>query len=79
MPEFTAFIIEEEEWELMVALDPDFNQLSFEENKGRYLVLNFQKKNEDRIPWMIVHPKTFSTMFREIKNDKHINRYKFVE
>lgn len=73
-----GFIIDEAEWELMCALDPHFNELSFEENRGRYLVIN--TKNDDGvIRWLIVKPEVFEQHFDHITNGEPIKMYNFVQ
>jgi len=80
MPQFTALIIDKLEWDLMVALEPHFSELSFEENKGRYLVLNYLPKDEE-VPtrWSIFTPEMFEQYFDHIENATPIKTYNFIE
>lgn len=80
MARFKALIIGEAEWELMIALDPHFDELSYEENEGRYLVLNYTSEHtEEPVRWMIVTPETFASMFHVMTNHDPIKTYYFVE
>lgn len=77
MPEkLTALIIDTPlVWDLMCALDPHFKELSYEENLGSYLVLNFDATAR----WAIVTPATFHTYFDNIENGKYIRTYEFTK
>lgn len=79
MAQFTALIIDKPEWDMMVALDPHFKELSFDENKGRYLVLNYVDPAEPDVPdrWMIITPQMFYQMFNSIENAEPIKTYNF--
>lgn len=78
--QFTGYIIDRELWAFMTALDPHFKELSYEENEGRYLVINYEGKTpEDATRWMIVHAETFPTLFDHMTNAEPIKTYNFVE
>jgi hypothetical protein len=65
METYTAIRIDRPAWEVMTALDPHFEELSFEENAGRYLVLNFLNDEPNPGPsrWAIMTEELLLTNF----------------
>lgn len=61
-------------WTLMCALDPHFNELSYEENFGSYLVLNLEG-----VRWSIMNATTFYKYFDRIENSESIKTYHFIK
>lgn len=51
-----------EVWELICALDPHTNELSFEENLGSFLAINFEGSR-----WAIMSPETVGKHFDHLE------------
>lgn len=62
-----------ETWDILCALDPHLNELSFEDNLGCFLAIDF----EDESRWAIITPATVGTIYDHIEPNPKM-KLKFV-